>query len=170
MPKKTDKKNSKGPEPFPEMNKAKEAFKEYKNRMAADTNKMGGKDVKFKQPMSGEPVMQPFMHMPQPPFQGQTGNMPHPFLYNPHAPYMQSMGYLETPLFSSLGNMLKLGVNLINAGLASGLQLIEGLSGGAYCSDSHASCFSCCEPCSCCENTSCCEPCDCCNPSVHNCC
>lgn len=170
MPKKTVKKNIKGPEPFPEVNKAKAAFEEYKKRTAASADKMWSKDVKFKQPLTGQPLMQPFMNMPQPPFAAPSGSMSQPFLYNSQAPYIPA-GLSGAPLFNSIGSMLRLGVDFINASLAGGLQLMEGFSGGGdCCGSSYTGCSCCSEPVCCCGDASCCEPCSCCNPSVHNCC
>jgi len=96
-------------------------------------------------------------------------------------------------LFESIGSMISLGVNVINTGLAGGLQVIGGLSGhgSPYCGSTYQAC--CCpQPFSCCccgghhDHAGCCcghggytcgywcQPscncCCCCTPSVYNCC
>ena len=67
-----------------------------------------------------------------------------------------------------LGTTVRLGVDLLNAALFSGVKILGGFT-GAY-GGQHpqgCGCDSCCEP-DCCE-PSCCE-CDCCNPGVGSCC
>lgn len=184
MPKKTGKKDVKdvkGTESFSTMNKAKAAFDEYKNKMATGTLKTGikGLNAGHAMPLPGNPMpgqmhSQPYMQMMQPPFQMPPGMVPQPGILNQQTPVAPYMGQSGGPLFNSLGSMLRLGIDLVNAGLAGGLQLMEGFYGGRGGGHHHGNGYEgnscCCEPDCCSEQPSCCGPCDTCNPSVNNCC
>jgi hypothetical protein len=171
-----------------EANRAKAAFDEYKSRMG------GGAHAAMyaaKEPMSGISANYPYMHgmmgapANYPYAHGMMGAPYHPSFAHPSAhPRTGHPHAYQAPggsLFENIGNMLRLGVELTNVGLAGGIQVMEGLSGGSSCHGDYShhggyshhgsSCgtphTSCCDPCySDCH--SCCDPC--CNPSVHGCC
>ncbi|PXF58391.1 MAG: hypothetical protein C4B58_06700 [Deltaproteobacteria bacterium] len=155
-------------------NRAKAAFEEYKKRMAASHRTMPGN----MESNPGHPFTHPYAYgmpgWPYPP----PGGMPHPTLAQ--QPYPDPASPLKTSggsLFESVGNMIRLGVDLANATLAGGVQLLEGFSGqrgyyeGPYPDSRYwgqNSC--CCDPCSNQHGyvNCCCDYC-CCNPSVNNC-
>ena len=138
---------------------------------------------------TGHPVVSPYPYaMPGWTFPPASGMMPHPPVPQYSVPGQADMtAGAGKSLFESIGNLIWLGVNALNAGLAGGAQVVEGFSGhGSYSCGSHhqSSCCSqshdCC--CGCHEDTACC--CDgghhgytcgcheshcCCNPGVHNC-
>ncbi len=147
-----------------EENRAKAAFDEYKSRMGGAHAAM----YAAKEPMSGIPANYPYMH-------GMIGAPYHPSFAHPRPGHPHPYQAPGGSLFENIGNMLRLGVELANVGLAGGIQVMEGLSGGSSCHGDYSpdSCShgtphaSCCNPCySDCH--SCCDPC--CNPSVHGCC
>ncbi len=161
-----------------EENRAKAAFDEYKSRMG------GGAHAAMyaaKEPMSGIPANYPYMHgmvsapSNYPYMHGMMGAPYHPSFAHPRPGHPHAYQAPGGSLFENIGNMLRLGVELANVGLAGGIQVMEGLSGGSSCHGDYypggGSCgtphASCCNPCySDCH--SCCDPC--CNPSVHGCC
>jgi hypothetical protein len=69
-------------------------------------------------------------------------------------------------LAESLGTTARLGVDLLNAVLVSGVKILGGFT-GAQAARHECGCESCCE-------SECCEPdccgCDCCHPGVGSCC
>lgn len=162
------------------VNPAKAAFEEYRKRMASQPGSdfPGNPGPRAHHP--GEHSWHPHSH--------GMGMPRHP--HEPPPPHAQpGSGFRErapeASLFASVGKMLRLGVDVITAGLAGGLQLIEGFSGyGEYCGESwswHDPC--CCHDECCCEHFPshhgfgghCCTPSwhrgyyHHCNPSVHNC-
>ena len=180
MPRKT---KSKGKKPDPggvdtpaKENRAKVAFEEHKKRMGAF--RMGMPENAEGRPVP--PFSSPYVHgMPYGPLPDPRSGRP-PYPPSHQAPMLGPV-VSRGSLFENLGNMLRLGVDVINAGLASGLQLIEGLHGqGPESCSPHDDCSCCdtsgCDSCSCHHGHSghCCPPtsgrcCQCCNPSVHGC-
>ena len=161
------------PEEKIKVNKAKAAFDEYRKKMEA--SKMAAPRIESR---SAAPFASPSFHgMPFMPHEAHQAGMP-PYLPHQAIPSPAIM-IPRGSLFEGIGSMLRLGVDVMNAGLAGGLQLMEGFS-------HHES--GCCQPhheTSCCDhsptyhghsdrccNTSCCSTsCDCCcNPGVNNCC
>ena len=71
-------------------------------------------------------------------------------------------------LTAKLGSTLRLGVDVVNAALAGGVRLFEGISGMAYGYGEpwHGQAGCRCEACSCCEHDCCCG-CEC--GGIHNC-
>lgn len=179
MPNKTEKKEVGGAEKLDkDVNEARMSFDAYKKRMTTGGFKTGSKDIKTGNTMSHpyvaiQPNIGPFILTPQPLFQLPPDMLPQQAQYSPQVPFSLPLGQSGKPLFNSLGNMLRLGIDLINTSLVGGLQLMEGFYGGSrFDGNSCMQCSCCCkpEPCNGYEQSSCCEPCDCCNPSVHNCC
>lgn len=70
-------------------------------------------------------------------------------------------------LTATLGDSLRLGLDVLNAGLAGGVRLLNGIAGLTGTDHEGCGCKSCCPP-------DCCEPdccgCECCNPGVGTCC
>lgn len=184
MPKKTSAGKGAKAAPVSKKNPAKAAFEEYRRKMAS-LNASGGvnKDTKYVQgsgkshaapPMpSAAPQMFYGAYPGTPPQQTFFSNPQHPGF----TPPFQQMG---GPLFLNLGNMVRLMVDVVNAGLAGGLQLMGGLSHrerGCCEPHGHQDCCSC-KSSSCCDcgcssgyTECCCDPCydSCCRPSVNNC-
>lgn len=150
---------------------AKAAFEEYRKRTGGSKAPAGAK---------GEPRLNigaPHMPSPHQIFSGGPPGMPpQPMFYGPDQPgFPYPFKQAEGSLFGTIGNMVKLMVGVMNAGLAGGLQLMGGLSHGGGCAPAghHDAC---CHPHGDCGCTggytdSCCEPCcdPCCRPSVNNC-
>ncbi|GAB4379490.1 MAG: hypothetical protein Kow0042_28940 [Calditrichia bacterium] len=113
----------------PKENKAKAAFEDYKRRMdehyAAATR---GKEM-------GTPAGPPGFATGMPPWGAPPpfpGGMPPPFAPPPGAePTGQVKDAASTAgsLLERIGNVLSLGVDLLNVGLSGGLKLMEGFSG-----------------------------------------
>ncbi len=103
-------------------NPALAAFEEYKKRMAG-----------FSWGMPGFPPGSPWgtYGPPFPPggFPPPPGWMPPPFSSLSGPPIGSSFQAPRGSMLESLGNMMRLGVQVLNAALASGLQLLEGFSG-----------------------------------------
>jgi hypothetical protein len=161
------------------------------NAAATEASKHAASFPHFKPHPGATPLQSPF-GMNVPPY---PQNLPPPPMagMNPLLPPMMSPGAMAAPmtsagLFTSLGTMLKLGIDTINTVLASGNQLLQGISGSGYypgypsapyhpgagCHD-HGG-----HPQHHCQHEhyhdshghSCCDICgdNCCHPSVHNCC
>lgn len=158
-------------------NAAKAAFEEYRKRM--ETSKAPGGANKEPKLNIGHSPGHPYM--PPPPqqmfFGGAPGMPQQPLFYGQNQPGLPSpFKQAEGSLFGSIGNMVKLMVGVMNAGLAGGLQLMGGFAhgGGGHCAPQghHDGCRP--PQSDCCSSgytDSCCEPCcDCrCRPSVNNC-
>ena len=158
--------------PTPQENKAKAAFEEYKKRM--DALSAGKAGINVGQPF---PPPHPYPYgMPGWAFPPPPAMMPQPPVPQHSIPgYADMSGGSGKSLFESIGNMIRLGVDVVNAGLIGGLQIMEGFSGqGDYYCDSPWLDSPCHYPndyhygyCDCC-----CDPGEAhygCNPSVHNC-
>lgn len=144
-------------------NKAKAAFVEHKKRL--EQTNAGAAGIPGK-----EPPFQGRREPVAPPYQGIPWPYPGPPPVTPFAPVPQGS------LTSSIGTMLRLGVDAINAGLNGWLRIMEGMQGDGYV-DRYA--------CSC-RNQCNCDPCHgqphytegcwqscgcscCCNPGVYGC-
>jgi hypothetical protein len=168
------------PGPAPKGNKAQAAFEEYRKRMDAFAARAaGGMSV-------GQPFMPPHPHgMPASMYPPPPAAMPDPYAPWPAAPQADA-GTPKSPdesLFGRIGQMIRLGVEVANVGLAGGLQIIEGLSGQGqrYPAGDPYAAWGCGYPypaydrgCECHGGyDSCCHACGAqcaCNPSVRNCC
>ncbi|NLI83726.1 MAG: hypothetical protein GX443_18890 [Deltaproteobacteria bacterium] len=109
------------------VNPAKAAFEEYRRRMASQA-------ASGMQGNPGFPPPPPWRHSWNSYGQGIGGSggpqgPPHPY---PGSPRREAAA--EGSLFAIVGKMLRLGVDLITAGLAGGMQLIQRFSGygGSY--------------------------------------
>lgn len=126
-------------EPTAEETKAQAAFEEYKKRMDGfQARGTRGRDANVGQPLPppyrpGMPGSHP-SGMPGWAFSPPPGVMPQPPAHQFTTPKQPNISLGSGGvLFESLGNMIRLGVDVLNAGLAGGLQIIEGFSGQESC-------------------------------------
>lgn len=166
------------------MNSAKAAFEEYKKKMGTSYRDpvVGNKEIKPEPPF-GSPYM---YNIPQHSFPNPMTGMPYSlFPGYPNVGQPPVFKVTERPLFENLGNMMRLGMDLINSALAGGVQMLGEFSGSGFdCSCSHRSyhgdaCCSqqsnCChDQCVCCRGYGDCyretNGDSCCTPGVHGCC
>jgi|SRR3990172_2053380 len=167
--------------------KAKAAFDEYKKRMEAAGCAAGGTSMHLGQPfIPPYPYGMPAWSYPPPPPPMMMPQPPGPPPSAPHHPG-PSIGSGKS-LFESIGNMIRLGIETANAGLAGGAEMMRGVSGTGFQGwdphDHHPAPYpyssGCGEHHGCGENhgcgshgyRNCCEVCNSgcgCNPSVSNC-
>jgi hypothetical protein len=154
------------------LNKAQQEFQRYLKRVQATL------------PGGGPAVMMPMGFAPGESMPGWA--VPPSVAMLPHAPasggFFVPMVPGGTPgdgsLLHRLGSTVGLGVDVINAALAGGVRLLNGIAGGhpGFGEYGHGQEGCGCEACrpSCCDSgccgSDCCGGCDCCRPSVGNCC
>jgi hypothetical protein len=125
MPAKKRPKKTAKEEPAAEKTKAKAAYEEFRRRAEKSHARSPGADLRAGQPVGPPPHGMPQWGYPPPPpmhpWQGADpyrGAVPSPMGPGPRA-----------SLAESIGNLIRLGVDALNAGLSGGTRLMGGMSG-----------------------------------------